>query len=213
MDARETIPGILNITASTTRSLHTRKVLVGTPSEAVALGLDAVACHLNIGSKFESEQLSQTWQISRECELLGLPLVAIAYPRTETLTGEDDNFETLKRESPATYTEMVSHACRVAIELGADIVKTQYTGSPDTFSAVVAVCSPIPVLIAGGPLTSMANMLEVAFGAVSAGAAGVSFGRNVFASGEARLRIRALKAVVHDKAQPAEALNAAGLSK
>ena len=45
--------------------------------------------------------------------------------------------------------EGVKHAARIASELGADIVKVNYTGSVSSFRQVVDGC-PIPVVIAGG---------------------------------------------------------------
>src|SRR5688572_11380644 len=45
-------PSILNLTASTTRSHHTRKVLVGSVEQAIRLGLEGVAVHVNISSKY-----------------------------------------------------------------------------------------------------------------------------------------------------------------
>src|SRR6266581_4595305 len=50
-------------------------------------------------------------------------------------------------------------------ELGADVVKTLYTGSPDTFREVVRGC-PVPVVVAGGPkLDSDRAALEMVEGA------------------------------------------------
>ena len=46
--------------------------------------------------------------------------------------------------------DVVKHAARIGAELGADIIKTNYTGSPETFKEVVDGC-PVPVIIAGGP--------------------------------------------------------------
>ena len=48
--------------------------------------------------------------------------------------------------------DAVKHAARIGAELGADIIKTNYTGSPDTFKEVVNGC-PVPVVMAGGPKT------------------------------------------------------------
>ena len=44
---------------------------------------------------------------------------------------------------------VVKHAARVGAELGADIVKVPYTGSPESFREVVEGCF-VPVVIAGG---------------------------------------------------------------
>ena len=76
------VPTILNVTASTTRSEHTRKRLVGNVADAVAVGADAVAVHANSGGGSEGDMLVAVARTARECERCGMPLVAIMYPRT-----------------------------------------------------------------------------------------------------------------------------------
>ena len=44
---------------------------------------------------------------------------------------------------------VIKHAARVGAELGADIVKVTYSGSPESFHEVVQGCF-VPVVIAGG---------------------------------------------------------------
>jgi len=173
------VPTIVNLTASTTVGLHTRKVQITDVEEAGRLGADAVAVHVNLTSRFEHEMLSILGQVSRRCSHLGMPLLAIMYPRREGSNG-DDNFDDLRNSEPKKYAKLVSHAVRVGVELGADLIKTQYTGSAETFAEVVAAACKVPVFIAGGPLIKARLALIRAAEAVSAGASGVSFGRNVF---------------------------------
>src|SRR5581483_6437220 len=45
--------------------------------------------------------------------------------------------------------ELLAFGARVAAELGADAIKTAYTGDPETMKQVVAG-SPVPVLVLGG---------------------------------------------------------------
>lgn len=198
------VGGIVNITASTTRSVHTRKSLVGSVHQAVQLGLDAVAVHVNVGSKFESEMLSILGAVARDCESFGMPLLAIMYPRTEA-TGGDDNYEDLKNSDQRRYAELVAHAARVGVDLGADVIKTKYTGDEETFRAVVDACSPVPVVVAGGSLLPIVEALQMAHQVVSAGGGGISFGRNVFSRTDPRPVVSALKAIVHDGRTAAEA--------
>ena len=110
------VPGILNLTASTIRSKHTQKVLIGTINQALMMGLDAVAVHVNIGSKFEPEMLRILGNIALECDTLGMPLLAIMYPRSEC-NGVDENYEDLKHNNIQQYTELVAHAARVGSQL------------------------------------------------------------------------------------------------
>jgi len=193
------VPTVLNVTASTLRSEHTRKRTVGAVADAVAVGADAAAVHANIGSASEGDMLVTIARTARECERFGIPLVAIMYPRTED-GAEGDNFDDLRRENPGEYAKLVAHASRIGVELGADLIKTQYTGTPGSFRTVVEACAPIPVVVAGGAVLPPTEVFELASGALAAGAAGVSFGRNVFSRPCPARWIEALRMVVHDSA-------------
>lgn len=168
---------IVNLTASTTLSQHTRKVLVGTVEEACILGADAVAVHVNFTDESEGQMLSALAEVACECRKFEMPLLALAYLRRSSQAGEDHHLELRDKDSHA-YANMVSHACHAVVELGADIVKTHYTGSAESFRQVVEAVYPIPVIIAGGPETAEEEAALSATSAISAGAAGVCFGRN-----------------------------------
>jgi fructose-bisphosphate aldolase/2-amino-3,7-dideoxy-D-threo-hept-6-ulosonate synthase len=76
--------------------------------------------------------------------------------------------------------ELVAHCARVAMELGADLVKVSYTGDIDSFRKVVRGAI-IPVLIAGGPkMNSDMDILNMVHDSLEAGGRGVSIGRNIF---------------------------------
>lgn len=199
------VPGIMNVTASTIRSQHTRKTVVGSVRQALLLGMDAVGVHINIGSKYENEMLGILGDVAKDCENYGMPLLAIMYPRTEGKNG-DDNYDEIKQADPRKYAEYVARAVRVGSELGADIIKTQYTGDPKSFRLVVQACEPVPILIAGGPPVPYDSMLKKAYDAINAGASGVSFGRNVFTRKNSGEIVTALKAIVHHNATPEEAI-------
>lgn len=173
------IPLIINVTASTMRSAYTNKVLISCVENALRLDASAVAVHINISSKYESDMLRNLGIISSECNKYGVPLMVITYPRTEDKNG-DDNYEILKINNNEEYTRLVSHCVRVAFELGADIIKTQYTGSEDSFREVVKAGVCKPVVIAGGSHSTEEVLYDVVQSVISAGGAGVSIGRNVF---------------------------------
>ncbi|MER3438253.1 MAG: fructose-bisphosphate aldolase, partial [Chloroflexota bacterium] len=76
--------------------------------------------------------------------------------------------------------ERLAFACRMAVELGADAIKTEYTGDPVTMRQIIETC-PAPVLVLGGAKSdSVADVLEATRGAMEAGARGVIYGRNVW---------------------------------
>lgn len=189
------IPLIVNLTASTVQANHTKKVLVSTVRQAVAIDAAAVAVHINISSKYESEMLANLATVAEECNMYGMPLLAITYPRKEQISS-DDNYLELKERRPDEYTKLVAHCTRIAFELGADIIKTQYTGDSDSFAEVVSAAGGKPVLIAGGELCEEQKLYEMVNGAMKAGAAGVSIGRNIFNRDNASEIIRNIQKIV-----------------
>ncbi len=159
---------IIHLSASTSLGPDPlNKVTVATVEEAMRLGADAVSIHVNVGAEHEADMLAELGETAMVCEEWGMPFLAMMYPRGEKVKSEHD-------------VEMVKHVARIGAELGADVVKTNYTGDPETFKEVVQGC-PVPVIIAGGPKANTdAEVLKMVEDAVSAGAAGVSIGRNVF---------------------------------
>ena len=106
--------------------------------------------------------------------------------------------------------EVVAHAARIGAELGADIIKTNYTGNIETFKTVVESC-PVPVVIAGGPkCKSLQEVLQTTSDALKAGAAGLSIGRNVFQCESPTQIVKALSAIVHQDASVEQALKILG---
>ena len=175
---------LVHLSASTGLSTEKdRKVLVGTAEEAVALGADGVSVHVNVGGRHDAEMLRDLGAMARDCARLGMPLLVMAYPRGENVK---DGFAV----------DVVRHVARVAAELGADVVKCPYTGDPETFREVVRSC-PVPVVIAGGPrMDSDAAVLEMVRGAMAAGAAGASIGRNIFQHADPAAISRAIADVI-----------------
>jgi len=191
-------PSILNLTASTTKSIHTKKVLVGSLELAMQLDVQAVAVHVNISSKYESGMLKILGKISTGCNKIGMPLMAIMYPRKENEDGSDNNYYAVKEKNRLKYSELIAHSVRVGVELGADLIKTQYTGDSESFKLISESCNPIPVIVAGGKPVSFSEMLQIAEGAIKAGASGISFGRNIFSRKNPQKYISAVKKIVHE---------------
>ncbi len=191
------IPYIYNITASTMLRNHTRKSIISSVENAITMGADCVAAHINFSSTYETEMLKSFSQIANDCDKFGIPLLAIAYPRRE-LDGKDYNYNDLKDSNPTEYAELVAHCVRIACELGADIIKTQYTGSVDSFRIVTESACNHPIITAGGSKKSVDLSLKQISEAIEAGAAGISFGRNVFNATNIDEYISAAKSIVFD---------------
>jgi predicted phospho-2-dehydro-3-deoxyheptonate aldolase len=185
---------ILHLSASTALSPDpNEKRLVSSVEEALVMGADAVSVHVNLGAEGEPRMLSDLGRVSKECARWGMPLLAMMYARGE------------KIRNPFAV-ENVKHAARVAAELGADVVKVVYTGSPESFAEVVDGCH-VPVVIAGGEkVETEEELLEMVAGSLEAGGIGVSIGRNVFQHPDPAKMVRAISAITHENASVDDAM-------
>lgn len=100
---------------------------------------------------------------------------------------------------------LINLAARKAAELGADVVKTAYTGDRKSFSHVVT-STFIPVVILGGEKAEDREVLQMTKDAVEAGGAGVAYGRNVWNRSNPKGMVEALHAVIHDGKSVEQAL-------
>jgi len=159
---------IVHLSASTGLSPYSNyKVIVTTVEEAIKTGADAVSIHINLGDDHEPEMLRDFGDISRKCNEWSMPLMVMIYPRGKDIKDAYD-------------VELVKKCARTATELGADLIKTNYTGDIDTFKEVVRGAEA-PVIIAGGPrMDSDERLLQMVKDSMDAGGKGVSIGRNVF---------------------------------
>ena len=185
---------IVHLSASTSLAPNpNNKVIVTSVEKAIQLGADAVSVHVNLGSETESEMLQELGEISETCSYWGIPLLAMMYPRGQKVENEHD-------------VELVKHAARVGSELGVDIVKTNYTGDPDSFKEVVEGAL-VPVVIAGGPkVDTDEELLQMVKDSIEVGGAGVAFGRNLFQAENPGKITRAISEAVHNNLEVDEAL-------
>ncbi|MCW4018741.1 MAG: 2-amino-3,7-dideoxy-D-threo-hept-6-ulosonate synthase [Candidatus Bathyarchaeota archaeon] len=184
--------------ASNLNPKQNNKVQVCSVQEAVRLGADGVSVHINVGAQDEDKMLNTRGRVAEECDIYGMPLLAMMYPRGPKISDEHS-------------LDVVAHAARLGAELGADIIKTNYTGQVETFKAVVECC-PVPVVIAGGPKAKTAtDTLEMTAEALQAGGSGLSIGRNVFQHENPTAMTEALSAIVHDGVSVEEAQKILGV--
>ncbi|MEO6083500.1 MAG: 2-amino-3,7-dideoxy-D-threo-hept-6-ulosonate synthase [Umezawaea sp.] len=181
---------IVHLSASTSHAPDPDdKVLVGTVEEALRLGADAVSVHVNIGSRQEARQLSDLAIVADACHQWNVPLMAMMYPRGPHIADSSD---------PAT----VAHAVTVAVELGADLVKTHYVGS-DAEMLRLTAASPVPVVVAGGKqFDSEEALMDFVDAAMRGGAAGLAMGRNIFLAPDPGALVRRLAERVHGGIAP-----------
>lgn len=176
---------IVHLSASTSHAPDPNaKYLVAEVDEALRLGADAVSVHVNLGSPQEVQQIADLAAVSRECDRWNVPLLAMVYARGPEITDS---------HAP----ELVAHAATLAADLGADVVKTDYAGSPERMADVTRAC-PIPVIVAGGPRADNESALLAGVSdALRGGAAGVALGRNVFQASEPGKTAAAIARLVH----------------
>ncbi len=154
--------------------------------DALRLNASALAVQVFVGGEYETKSIHNLTRLVDAGNRYGVPVLAV------TAVGKE-----MARD--AKYFRL---ATRICAELGAHYVKTYYV--EDGFETVTSCC-PVPIVIAGGKKLPELDALTMAANAVRRGAAGVDMGRNIFQSEAPEAMIRAVRAVVHDGASPAEA--------
>lgn len=189
--AQASVPIVLRVSGGATvlkDDLSDEKITTSI-REAIRLNVSAVAMSVFVGSPHEHESLVHLGELVDQGEEAGIPVMAI------TAVGK----ELEKRDA-----RYLALACRVSAELGAHLVKTYYC---DDFAKVVEGC-PVPLVVAGGPkLDSDRAALDLARRAIDDGAHGIDMGRNIWQSDHPIAMLRALRAIVHEKASVREALD------
>jgi putative autoinducer-2 (AI-2) aldolase len=153
--------------------------------DAIRLNASAAAFSIYVGAEHEHQSIVEFSKLVNEAHRYGIPVLAV------TAVGKE-----MDRDL-----RYLSLASRMAVELGADIVKTYYC---DDFDKLVDVCH-VPVVIAGGKKIPEAEALQLAHNAISDGAAGVDMGRNIFQAESPVDMIQAVRSVVVDGVAPADA--------
>lgn len=147
-----------------------QSVMLARPEDALRQGADAVLTYMVVGTgdaAFESKEIARNAEAARECERVGIPLIVETLARGKDIQNPGDP-------------KWLNLHTRMATELGADAVKTDYTGDPKSMKAVVSECT-VPILVLGGSKQgSDEESLQMVREVALAGAAGVFFGRNVF---------------------------------
>jgi len=157
--------------------------------EIIRLNATAIGVSVFIGSDYEHETLLNLSKLVNECEDYGIPVMAV------TAVGR----ELEKRDA-----RYLGLCCRIVAELGARVVKTYWC---EDFDRVVEGC-PVPVIIAGGPICETElEVMEFVHDGLQRGAIGINLGRNVWKNPHPVAMMRALRAIVHHKATPQEALD------
>lgn len=156
------------------------------PAQASALGAGAICMYLiggpEPGAMF-ADNVAAVAAAAHESARVGLPLIVEA-----TLWGS--------RHTDKKDVEALQHVCRMAYELGADAIKTEFTGDVETMRQVIASVG-VPVLTLGGARGAADAVETAARDAISAGARGLIFGRNVWSADDPVGTTKKLLDIVH----------------
>jgi DhnA family fructose-bisphosphate aldolase class Ia len=162
---------------------------VASPRRALQLGAHVAVCFLLYGwrdDRAESANLAQVGQWAEECADIGLPLMVEPLPIEPRVTDENE-------------ADCVALGVRMAVEVGASLIKCNYTGQVESFRDIVA-STPVPILARGGPkASSEAQYLAQVRDIVLAGGRGLVVGRNVFQAQRPADTLRTLVGLVHDR--------------
>jgi len=165
------------------------EVITTSIDDIIRLNVAAVGVSCFIGSDNEKQSLINLSNIVNECEKYGIPVMAV------TAVGKELEKRTAR---------YLSLCCRICAELGAKVVKTYYCD--EDFDKVTNGC-PVPIVVAGGPkCETELEVFEFVYDGIQKGAIGVNLGRNVWQNPNPVPVMRALHAVIHDKATPQQAL-------
>jgi putative autoinducer-2 (AI-2) aldolase len=190
IDPKNSVPIILRVSGCTSMVAGdlANEELTTSIEEIIRLNASAVGVSVFIGSEYQKETMRNLTMLVNECEDYGIPVMAV------TAVGK----ELEKREA-----RYLGLCCRICAELGASVVKTYWCKD---FEKVVEGC-PVPVVMAGGPqCETELEVMEFVHDGMQRGAIGINLGRNVWKHAHPVAMMKALRAVVHRKAEPREAL-------
>lgn len=158
-----------------------------TPREAAALGADAVIMYLVLGVEDGGTLADNVAAVARtaaQAHEVGLPLIAEVVAWGSQAPDRRD-------------ADLLTFGCRVAVEAGADAIKTEYTGDVESMRRLVEAC-PAPVTVLGGAkLDSPDELYDVTRDALGAGVAGVVYGRNIWQADDPVAVADAIRTIVH----------------
>jgi class I fructose-bisphosphate aldolase len=160
---------------------------------AVDIGADAVGFTVYGGSNHEVEMFEEFRAAQQSCRNYDIPMVMWSYPRGQGLKND-------------TAPDTIAYATRLALEIGADMVKVKYPGSPDAMSHAVTMAGKMPVVMSGGSKTSDEDFLRTVGAAMDAGAKGLAVGRNIWQRENPVEMLDMLERLIFDGASVEEAL-------
>jgi len=139
-----------------------------TVEEAISLGASAVGYTVYVGSEYEAKMISEFSKIEEETDKKGIPLIGWMYPRGKAVEGKERS------------KEILAYGARIALEIGAEMIKIPYTGDLESFKWVVQSAGRTKVVVMGGKKTEEKEFFMMVEDVLSAGAVGLAVGRNIW---------------------------------
>ena len=165
----------------------TKDIAFGTVDEAIRMGADAVSIGAMTLGDFQDVQFEEIGRFSEECMRKGMPLIGHVYPKGESVPKDQQ-----------TAWENIAYCVRSACELGMDIIKTTYTGDPDTMAKVVDCCPARVVIQGGDACKTLDDYLNMTREAMDCGVGGVTMGRFVWDYPDITALVIALRHIIHE---------------
>jgi class I fructose-bisphosphate aldolase len=191
---------VAKITATATRGekAHQER-LIASVEHCATLGVDGVVALLPFAPENEADIISLTGSIGEKCREYGMPFIAEAeFPNAYFGDGLDYQ---------STWgLPYLKRSARLCVELGADIIKSNWLGTPEQFAPIVECVSGAPVIVAGGSRESDLALLRKVKAAREVGAVGTSVGRNIFQHANPTAITSALRAVLTGELTPEQAV-------
>ena len=152
-------------------------------AEAVKIGASAVGYTIYAGSANESVMMQEFEKIEEEAHKKGIPVIAWVYPRGKGVKEKTDD-------------DIMEYACRIGLELGADMVKVKYSGNKKALKFAVKSAGKCKVVIAGGIKTNEKDFLKQSRDVMDSGACGIAVGRNVWQAKKPMEIVKKLREIV-----------------
>jgi DhnA family fructose-bisphosphate aldolase class Ia len=170
---------------------------IGSVEEALRLGADAVVMYAALAGDNEPEAIQALSGVGEACEAQGLPFIAEAeYPNA---------YQSLNAMAESFGAAYLLRNARLCAELGADIVKVNWSGDAQSFGDIIRACAR-PVVLAGGSLISDQELLTRMAAARDVGCIGCSIGRNIFQHRNPQAIMQAVSRVFRNRWPPGLAL-------
>ena len=163
-----------------------RHLAIARAQDALEAGASGITIYLFLGygDDLEATNLEECAAFAQECRRIGLVCIIEPLAVGANVTG-------------ANIVDILTLGARMAVEVGADMLKIPYTGDVATMRRMVEVAG-VPVLVLGGARSKRdRDGLELVAEAFEAGAAGTVFGRNVTKAPDPAKMVRDLCALAH----------------